>query len=222
MRDVLIACSMMEAEIQRALELSGSTAEVIWMEKRLHEKPDDLRDALQQKIEEVEASSSPDHILLGYGFCGNAMSGLHASRSLLVLPRIDDCITLFIGSRKRKAELEGGVGTLFQTRDWTDSDITLLSQRDELIEDYGEEDGLAVFEMMYGNYGRICVLDTHCYPLEEVIQRTRQEAQELGFDHQVQDASIDYLVELLQGPWDDSRFVIKHPGEEITSLDLLV
>ena len=159
MKEVFIICKMMEAEARAALASTGSAAEVIWMEKGLHARPDHLREAMQETIDRAEREFAPDRILLGYGFCGNALAGLRAHECELVLPRIDDCITLFIGSRERKAELEGGVGTMFQTSDWSDTDESVLSQKSRLYEDYDEDEAEELFQMMFGHYGRIGVLD---------------------------------------------------------------
>ena len=222
MKKVLIACLMMEAEVKNALEVTGSDAEVIWMEKGLHNKPENLGSVLQETIRQTEKEKAPDVILLGYGFCGNAMAGLRADRCRLVLPRIDDCITLFIGSRERKIQLEGGVGTMFQTSNWADGDKSLLEMKKRLFEDYDEDDAEALWEMMYGHYGRIGVLDTHCYDLEPVLEKSRAEAQALGFEHRVYDATTDYLKELLTGPWSEERFIVKDPGEVISLQDLRI
>ncbi|MBR3211718.1 MAG: DUF1638 domain-containing protein, partial [Firmicutes bacterium] len=166
MKEVFIVCKMMEAEALAAIRDSGSSAEVIWMEKGLHVEPKDLRKALQKTMDRVEKEIAPDRILLGYGFCGNAMAGLRVGNYTLVLPRIDDCITMFIGSRERKKELEGGVGTMFQTANWAEGDESLVNQKHMLFEDFDEDEAQELFEMMFGHYGRIGVLDTHCYDLE--------------------------------------------------------
>ena len=221
MKEVFIICKMMEAEARAALASTGSAAEVVWMEKGLHTRPELLREALQKTLEQAERDFAPERILLGYGFCGNAVAGLTAGNYELVLPRIDDCITLFIGSRERKAALEGGVGTMFQTSDWSDTDESLLSQKHRLYDDYDEDEAEYLFEMMFGHYGRIGVLDTHCYDLEPVLKSSRAVAEALGFDHQVYDASNRFLVELLSGgPFDEKRFVVKGPGETISLRDL--
>ena len=96
MKEVFIVCKMMEAEARAALKSTGSTAEVIWMEKGLHSRPEKLREELQKTMDRAERDLAPERILLGYGFCGNAMAGLRAGNYELILPRIDDCITLFI------------------------------------------------------------------------------------------------------------------------------
>jgi len=217
---VLIACRMLENEVREAMRTAGCDIPVIWLEKGLHTNPDNLRKELQKTIDETEERFSPDIILLGYGFCGNAMSGLCAKNSRLVLPRIDDCITMFIGSRKRKTELEGGVGTIFQTCCRSDGDDTLLEQYQGFVEEYGEEDAKDLFDMIYGNYKRLGVLDTHCFPLEPVVRESRHVAEELGFEHEVFDASNNFIVELLSGKWDTGRFIVKESGEEISTQDL--
>ena len=222
MKEVLIACRMLEAETRAALEQTGASPEVIWMDKGLHNRPEDLRDALQEALKAAEAEYHPDRVLLAFGFCGNAMDGVRAGDFELILPRIDDCIVMLIGSRKRKAELEGGVGTMFQTSDWTETkDKSLLSAKLRMIEKFGEDEGPEIFDMLYGNYHRIAVLDTHCFPLEPVVERTKAEAEALGFEHAVYDASNEYLRRLLTGPWEPGRFHIFPPGHTITSDELL-
>lgn len=223
MKEVFICCLMMEKEARAALASTGSAAEVVWMEKALHVRPEVLRDELQKTLDRVEREFAPDRILLGYGFCGNALAGLQAGNYELVIPRIDDCITLFIGSRERKAELEGGVGTMFQTSDWTDTDESVLSQKEHLYEDFDEDEAEELFRMMFGHYHRIGVLDTHCYDLEPVVERSRAVAEALGFEHCVFDASNQYLVDLLSGgPFDEKRFIVIRPGEPVLLRDLWI
>ena len=221
MKEVFVICKMMEAEARAALIESGSQAEVVWMEKGLHTRPERLNAELQKTLERVELEYAPDRVLLGYGFCGNAVSGLRTGNFELVMPRIDDCITLFIGSRARKAELEGGVGTMFQTSDWTDLDEGLAAEKRRLYEDFDEDEADDLFKMMYGNYKRIAVLDTHCFDMGPVLESSRAVAAELGFEHCVFDASNQYLVELLSGgPFDEERFIVKGPDDVITPRDL--
>ena len=181
MKKVLIVCLMMEAETKAALADTGVDAQVVWMEKGLHNKPENLCAVMQKTIEQAEKDFAPDVILLGYGFCGNAMRGLHAETCRLVLPRIDDCITMFIGSRERKAQLENGKGIMFQTADWADGDKSIAEIRNSLYERFDEDEADELWEMMYGNYDRIGVLDTHCYDLAPVVAEAERAAEMLGF-----------------------------------------
>lgn len=219
-KDVLIVCRAMEPEMRKALEETGTDPAVLWMESGLHDQPQKLTTALQEKLREAERDYAPDRVLLGYGFCGNALRGVTAGEFTMILPRVDDCITLFIGSRERKQQLEGGVGTFFMTEGWLNNDVSILKQREQLVADYGEEDGLDIFEMMYGHYSRIGLLNCHCGGFEEICARSRALAEAIGFEHCVFDASIDYVKQLLTGPWPEDRFIVKAPHEEITDRDL--
>ena len=62
----------------------------------LHLRPQELKRVLQEKID--EASRSADVILLGYGLCSMAVVGLTATHCTLIVPKVDDCIAIFLGS----------------------------------------------------------------------------------------------------------------------------
>ncbi|MBQ8974857.1 MAG: DUF1638 domain-containing protein [Oscillospiraceae bacterium] len=219
---LIIACEMMRPELESVMEELGAEDPVMWMERGLHSVPKNLTHALSDALREAERVYVPDTVLLGYGFCGNAMAGVRAGNFRLILPRIDDCITMFIGSRSRKRQLESGVGTVFLTKGWIESDENILTQRQALIDDYGEEDGLELFDMMYGHYNRIGLLDTHCCPLAELEKKTRHVADVLGFEHKVFEGTDERLRQLLTGPWTEDKFVVKEPHEEITAQDLVI
>ena len=59
----------------------------------LHMEPDKLRAALQDAINQTDPKI--DTILLGYGLCSRAVTGLKSDKCTLVIPKIDDCIGIF-------------------------------------------------------------------------------------------------------------------------------
>jgi len=62
----------------------------------LHINPANLKRALQDAID--VAAGAADTVILGYGLCSMAVIGLRANGCTLVIPRVDDCIALFLGS----------------------------------------------------------------------------------------------------------------------------
>jgi hypothetical protein len=64
------------------------------LEFGLHLSPEKLNAALQEEIDRTE--DEVDTILLGYGMCSRGMIGLHSRRFRLVIPKVDDCIALFL------------------------------------------------------------------------------------------------------------------------------
>ena len=60
-----------------------------------------------------------DVIILGYGLCSRGVVGLRTDKSTLVVPRVDDCIAIFLGSTA--AYREQGMqepGTYYLTKGW--------------------------------------------------------------------------------------------------------
>ena len=75
----------------------------------LHLRPQDLKRALQEEID--EASQQAEVVILGYGLCSMAVVGLQATTATLVVSRSDDCIAIFLGScdaYKQQASKEPG------------------------------------------------------------------------------------------------------------------
>ena len=62
----------------------------------LHLTPESLKKTLQKSID--RAGKTHDVVLLGYGLCSMAVVGLRASNCTLVIPQVDDCIAIFLGS----------------------------------------------------------------------------------------------------------------------------
>ena len=64
----------------------------------LHNTPRDLRRKLQEAVDDASAKRLGDLIAVGYGVCGLGAVGIRARTIPLALPRVNDCIALFLGS----------------------------------------------------------------------------------------------------------------------------
>ena len=118
-RTKIIACQVFVEELRSMLP---DDVAVETLEMSLHERPRSLRQMLQ---ESVDASAGYDTIIVGYGMCGQAAVGLRATHSRLVLPRVDDCIAMFLGSRAAyRTEHQKEAGTYFLTKGWIGSGVT--------------------------------------------------------------------------------------------------
>ena len=90
--------------------------EVEYCEGRLHDHPERLRDKLNERI---AATPGARTILLAYGRCSNGTAGLDAGPHRLVLPAVDDCIAILLGSRDEYLrQFNGCPGTYYYTRGW--------------------------------------------------------------------------------------------------------
>ena len=92
-RTKVIACATVLEEL-RPFMPAGMDYELL--DFGLHLNPNNLRNRLQ---EAVDASCRfNDTLLLGYGLCSLAVVGLESRDCTLVVPRVDDCIAIFLGS----------------------------------------------------------------------------------------------------------------------------
>ena len=102
-RRVVIACRVMEPELNRVLAEGGEGAEIIYLDQALHRTPAKLISQLQEKIDQVARRAS--RIVLGYGLCSNGVVGVTARQQGLLIPRCHDCIALFLGSPNRHLDI---------------------------------------------------------------------------------------------------------------------
>lgn len=212
MKTAVIACKTMEDELNYAIRKTGCEYPVIWLESGLHNVPAKLRDGVQEIIDGLDA----DRVLLAMGFCGNAFAGVKAGDKELILPRVDDCITLLLGSVKRRRAVTEEYAAYFFTEGWLRGEQNIWVEHQHMVEKYGEDVAEMLEEDMYRNYRTLGLLDCGEKPVEPLIEHTRMIAETLHLQQQVIPASVDYLTELLTGPWPAERYLTIGPGGEYT------
>lgn len=180
----------------------------------LHLRPQDLKRALQDKID--EASQHADVILLGYGLCSMAVVGLRATSATLVVSRSDDCIAIFLGScdaYKQQAHTEPG--TYYLTKGWIEVGDSPFSEHEKLVEKYGEAKAMRMMKLTLKNYTRLAFINTGDYNLESYRDYARRNSEKYGLRYEEIDGSPALVKKMIAGPWDD-EFVVVPPGETIT------
>ena len=182
------------------------------MESQLHNDPDKLKAALQEALDEVQDA---DRVLLGYGNCGNAIQGLRSGDFELVVPRLDDCISLVFGSQTARLEYGSRYRSLFYTDGWANNGRSVVDEYNDAVERFGEEDAQDIFDMMYEHYKTMTYLDTGLYDIDELMDRTRFIAQMCDMEQRAHPATLDYVERLVCGPWSDDLFVVVGPHDTV-------
>ncbi|NPV58139.1 MAG: DUF1638 domain-containing protein [Actinobacteria bacterium] len=219
MSSIVLACRTIEDEVAKAVEETGVDYPVKWVESGLHNFPDRLRNTLQREIDDI---SNVDTIILCYGYCGNSLLGLKSASARLVVPRVDDCISLLLGSYRKRMELSRETGTYFLTRGWLVNENNIVVEYQRCLERFGEERARKVFRTLLNHYRRLALIDTGTYPLDdERIRRSCGIMQELGLMPCVVQGSTEYLRRLLTGPWNED-FVVLEPGGTLTFEDFML
>lgn len=217
MKQIIIACKTLENELNMAIDATNCTYDVAWFPAGLHNTPTKLTEALQELIDQA---TDYDVALFAMGFCGNSVAGLHSRHLTLVIPRVDDCISLVLGARATRANLPDGHSTYFFTEGWIQGERNLWVEYQYTIERYGKKRGESIFQMMLANYKNLALIDTHCYELEPVEEQVKHMASTMGLAYKKLEGTTSYLEALLQSSWNSEQFLQIPPNSTIETLQL--
>ncbi len=234
MRIAFVACGVMAREVSMACARSKEACVPVFLPQGLHNlEATDMRDMVQEEID--RASESFDAVTLAYGLCSNGTVGLRARKVPVILPRAHDCITLFLGSRKRyDAYISRHPGTYFVTTGWKEHDVLdpslpesesakmgLSQSFEDLVARYGEENARYIKEQLSGglrHYDRFTFIRMGLGPEERFLKETRREAKERGWKVSVLKGSMRLFKLMASGRWPKEDFLVLRPGQEVKAV----
>jgi hypothetical protein len=210
----VIACATV---IEEMLPLLPEDVAYEVLDFGLHLTPEKLQSQLQAAID--AAGAEVDTIILGYGLCSMAVVGLKANGCTLVVPRVDDCIAIFLGSRAAYQKQFGQEpGTYYLTKGWIEVSDTPFAEYERFAVKYGPEQAERMIKLVLKNYTRLAFIDTGHYEQERYREYARRTAERFGLRYEEIPGSRALVKKMLYGPWDDD-FVIARPGETISYAD---
>jgi hypothetical protein len=212
MKYLVIACNIMKDELLR-VERTGIS--FVFLEQSLHRTPQKMAPVIQAEVDKAEHQDC-DYIILSYGLCSNGILGVKARRQPVVIPRVHDCIALFLGSHERYMEEQAKEpGTYYLTKGWVEEGKSPLGIYEEYSGRYGKETAQWVIREELKNYTRIALVDTGLQLTEVHREHARENARFLNLRYEEIKGSLELFERMLQGSW-DKGFVILNPGEEVT------
>jgi len=207
-RTLVMACATVIEEMQPHMP-EGMQSKVF--DFGLHIRPDKLRTTLQAAIDEV--SGQFETIILGYGLCSQAVVGITANGCRLVVPRVDDCIAIFMGSKAAyKEQSQKEPGTYYLTKGWIEVGDTPFSEHERMVQRFGREKADYIYQVMMGNYKRLALINTGQYELEKFREYTKNTAIKFNLYYDEIPGSDTLVRKMLYGPWDE-EFVVLEAGE---------
>lgn len=210
----IIACATVIEEMLPILP-DGISYEVL--DFGLHLTPEKLRVTLQNRID--AAAVDADTVILGYGLCSMAVVGLKVTACTVVVPRVDDCIAIFLGSHNAyREQTRREPGTYYLTKGWIEVSDTPFAEYERLVERYGPVRALRMIKLMLKNYTRLAFIDTGHYEQERYRAYARLMAKQFDLRYEELPGSTALIEKMIFGPW-NGDFVIARPGETITYAD---
>jgi hypothetical protein len=215
-RRLVIACATVIEEMSPFLPVDVSSET---LDFGLHLRPQELKKSLQEKIN--QASQYADVLLLGYGLCSMAVVGLHARTAHLVIPRVDDCIAIFLGSCSAyKEQAQKEPGTYYLTKGWIEVGDTPFQEYKRLSEKYDQAKAKRMIELMLKNYTRLGFINTGQYEIDRYRDYARKTAEQFNLRFEEINGSPALVKKMVFGPWDD-EFLVVEPGQTIQYTDFV-
>ncbi|MEW6402664.1 MAG: DUF1638 domain-containing protein [Chloroflexota bacterium] len=212
--EVIIACEVMKVELE--LVSRGSDVRFFFLEQGLHRTPKKIAPLIQEKIDLVGESAK--RIALAYGLCSGGIKGIRGRSQGLVVPRIHDCVAMFLGSSEAYKEVfQSNPATYYLTPGWVAAKKDPLGIiYDDYAPKHGLETALWVMEEELKHYKSITLINTGAENVESLRARARENCTELGKEYNEIEGNLDYFRKLIFGPHDSEDFVVIAPGVEVS------
>ena len=225
----LISCEVVARQVYYAAAFSPHVVDIELVAKGLHDEPEVLRAEIQGRVDAVEEGVY-DALLLGYGLCSNSIAGVTCAHTQIVVPRAHDCITVYLGAKEiYAAQFREHPGTYWYSPDYMErggsqddrkslgssDDQKVAETYQEYVDKFGKDNADYLMEVMGAwreHYDRAAYIDTQEMQLPDYSERVRELAERRGWDFQRLAGSLILLRDLLEGNWDDERFLVIEPG----------
>jgi G3E family GTPase len=214
----IIACEVMKEEILSINTSPDVDFEFVSMDFHLY--PKKLGKELQNII---DRSFSYSRVILAFGLCGGASKGLKATNCALTIPRVHDCISIFLSAGEDcVCNFEKEMGTFYLSKGWMISEKSILSDHQRILEKYGPQKAFSVLKRMYEGYKKVLFIQTGCPIENETILQSKQIAKLLCVNYETIQGETAFVKKIVSGPWDNINFINIEPMEFIAEKDFCI
>jgi len=205
LKTVAIACRTIEDELNAVYNTLSDPFPIVWVESGLHNFPAQLKERIQQEINKI---SGVENILLLFGYCGNSIEGLVAAQARLVVPKVEDCISLLLGGNQIRQALSRKTPAFYLTDGWLRYEKNIYWEYEKCLEKYGEARSLRIFRAMFAHYSNLNFIDTGSYNIKSVMSRTAEFASLLNLKLGVVPGTLKLIKKAFFEEWDDDFLIV--------------
>ena len=225
----IVACGVLSIDLKQAASELGIEPRIKLLPGGLHNTPQELRRRVQQAVDVLSENECLERILIGYGICGMGTVGIHARGIPLAIPRVHDCIALFLGNDAAyRREFRRYPGTYYISAGWYEENTEPLTQKrpyvfmgdrrvyfDELVQQCGEEQAKRTFDFFNSwkkNYQRAAFIDTGVGRPEVYAAHAREMAQKNNWRYERLEGGRTLLRELMTASVTTDSILVVPPG----------
>jgi len=228
----VISCAVLAIDIKHSARKLGIDIEYKFLEAGLHSNPGKLKQKLQAAIDEISEKGSCERIVIGYGICGKGTIGIQSRSIPLTIPKVHDCIALFLGGDKAyKTEFKKFPGTYYLSAGWCEEKTEPISQRkqwayfgdkklefDDLVEKHGKNAARQTFNFLNSwqrNYQRAAFIETGAKTSPRYEDLAREMAREYNWKYKKIKGSQLLIEKMITTEASTAEILFVPPGHVI-------
>jgi len=209
-----------------------------------HDEPKKLNKMIQEKINKSvnESGRKYDAVILGFGLCGNSTIGLSCPIPM-VIPRAHDCCTIHMGCRENFLAVFGDIlsarwsSTGFYEREHSVissccgtsnccgkteqfSSYKTSAEYMGYVKQYGEDNADYIWETMHPEMetNEAVYIKIDGFEYSGSFEDYEREIDKAGKKLKIAYGNTSFLKSLVDGKWEDERFLIVPPGKKISGV----
>ena len=231
-KSYVVACAVLALDLKRIAGSLGLDMGTRFLPGGLHDNPDLLRQKLQDAIDDISLKEDCERIIVGYGVCGRGTVGIHARNIPLAIPKVHDCIALFLGGDKAyKRQFKKYPGTYYISAGWYEEKTEPISQQkksayfgdkrlryEDLVETYGREaaeETIRFLSTWQENYQRAVYIETGASVSSKYEDHARDMAREYGWKFEKLKGEQDLLEKLVTAVETTDEILVVPPDHMI-------
>jgi len=155
----VVACNILQRELDKLLSGMPGIEEVVYLDGALHVSPLKMKETIRAEVDKFRGRV--DVVFLGYGYC-QSLKGFEEEFDFpVILPQVDDCIALLLTPERYAEEIKKEVGTWFMTPGWAEvgAEMVIKELHLDRAERYGKKP-LDMARRLFTHYRRGLYIDT--------------------------------------------------------------
>lgn len=232
MKLALISCMIFSREVNYLIAKSDNIIHSFWLEKNLHDYPDELQTNIQYTINLIEALNERnienkqfDAIVLGYGLCSNGILGLTSKTLPIIAPKCVDCMALFLGSNQKYTYLTHTYKQIsWYNKAWIENSFVPSTETYEVDDDLNPNALQSIDDILFAelealnNKQYAVFIKSKIFDDSELQAFIEKTAKFFKWEFIKVDGDMSYFRALLSGKWDD-RLFLTCPPEHIIAFN---